>query len=318
MQGWGIARRRSKLKRLNAAADPKFFNQFVRRYPDKQYQTWLGAHYTMVGVDYTYEKELQDRIFAGMANYFFGYSFTSAMKLTKDKPRSNEIPPFEQKFDSVELAFYSTSKAFLQAERPRDLLDGHELVKHAELFLLRLLTSLQAARRLINWGYLAEPLTILRSVLEQLSWTYAVGITLDQRQLDKPQPSKCIGAFRDRFAAAGHLYGALSRFSHMDFEGQKHFVAASDLHTGVMEQSTEFKFFGLIFYAYLLIAFQYVCRDLQEFYLKHYQRHYFLRNAVLPLRYLVGHALARPELREDEVANTLAQIYLDTFPLRIP
>jgi hypothetical protein len=111
MQGWGIARRRSSVKRLNAAADPKFFNQFVRRYPDKQYQTWLGAHYTMVGVDYTYEKELQDRIFAGIANYFFGYSFTSAMKLTKDKPRSNEIPPFEQKFDSVELAFYSTARA---------------------------------------------------------------------------------------------------------------------------------------------------------------------------------------------------------------
>jgi hypothetical protein len=102
----------------------------------------------------------------------------------------------------------------------------------------------------------------------------------------------------------------------MDFEAQKHFVTANDVNAGVMEQSIEFKFFGLLFYAYLLIAFQYVCRDLQSFYLRHYQRRYYLRNAVLPLRHLLGHALAHPELRDDEVANTLAQIYLDTFSLK--
>jgi hypothetical protein len=240
------------VKRLNATAQSDFFNKFVRRYPDKQYQTWLGAHYTMVGVDYTYDKNLQDRIFAGIANYFFGYSFSAAMKLTKDKARTNDMPIFERKFDLVESTFYSTSAAFLQAERPEAIQDGHQLVVHAELFLLRLLTSLQAARRLINWGFFCEPLTILRSALEQLAWTYVVGVELDQKQLDKPQPSKCIGPFRSRFAPAGYLYGALSRFSHMDFEAQKHFVATSDAGSGVMQQSTEFKFFGLLFYAYIL------------------------------------------------------------------
>jgi hypothetical protein len=250
------------MKRLNAAAQIDFFNQFVRRYPDKQYQTWLGAHFTMVGVDYNYGKALQDRVFAGIANYFLGYSFSSAMKLTKDIKRENDMPRFEQKFDSVERAFYSTSTSFLQAERPEVISDGHHLVIHAELFLLRLLTSLHAARRLINWGFFSEPLTILRSALEQLAWIYALGVALDQKQLDKPQPSKCIGLFRARFAPAGYLYGALSRFSHMEFEAQKHFVATSPEGSGVMQQSTEFKFFGLLFYSYLLIAYQFVCRDL--------------------------------------------------------
>jgi hypothetical protein len=169
------------VKRLNSTAEDEFFSRFVRRYPDKQYQTWLGAHSTMVGIDYTHEKELQDRIFAGIASHFFDYSFSSAIKLVKDKPRSNDIPIFEQKFDALEQAFFSTSKAFLQAKRSEIAVDGHHLVMHAELFLLRLLTSLHAARRLINWGFFSEPLTILRSALEQLAWTYAVGVALDQK-----------------------------------------------------------------------------------------------------------------------------------------
>ena len=81
-----------------------------------------------------------------------------------------------------------------------------------------------------------------------------------------------------------------------------------------MQQSIEFKLFGLLFYSYLLICFQYVCRDLQIIYDRDYRIRYELRNVVLPLRLLLKQTLMRDELCQDEVAATLSTIYFETFP----
>ena len=81
-----------------------------------------------------------------------------------------------------------------------------------------------------------------------------------------------------------------------------------------MQQSIEFKLFGLLFYSYLLIYFQYVCRDLQIIYDRDYHIRYELRNVVLPLRLLLKQTLMRDELCQDEVAATLSTIYFGTFP----
>ena len=302
------------MKRIHATANTDFFKEFVFRYPDKQYETWLGAHFTQVGIDYGYEKDLQDKIFAGISNHFFGMSFSKSLALVKNQEQRDAIPRLERVFDTVEAAFYTTSSAFLQEKRPENIKEGQDGIVNAELFLLRLLTSLQAARRLINWGYFSEPLTILRSSLEQLAWAYAVGVKLDLKQLDKPQASKCIGQLKERIPSTGSLYGALSHFSHMNFEAQKHFVAKGQEGAGVMQQSIEFKLFGLLFYSYLLICFQYVCRDLQIIYDRDYRIRYELRNVVLPLRLLLKQTLMRDELCQDEVAATLSTIYFETFP----
>jgi hypothetical protein len=180
--------------------------------------------------------------------------------------------------------------------------------------MLRLLSSFRAARYLINWGFFLEPLTILRSSLEQLAWCYAVGKKFNRLQFDNPQPSKCIPIFKGRYPAAGLLYGALSRFSHLEFEAQKHFVTGDSTTSGVMQQSTEFKFFGLIFYSFLLMAFQYICRDFADFYKQEYDVSHSLKNIILPFRYLIAHALLRPELDNDEIAATLSLIYFEIFP----
>lgn len=296
------------MKRLNATTDVEFFQQFVQRYPDKQYQTWLGSGFVKVGIDYDYEEELKNKVFAGLASHFLDYSFASALKLARGIDNTDNLPKFEQKFDTVESVFYLTSFDFLQAHRPITIADKHLPIQHAELFLLRTLTSLRASRSLINWGYFSEPLTILRSALEQISWAYAVGVIFNEQQLNRPNPSKCIGIFQKRFAPAGRLYGSLSRFSHMDFEAQRHFVATSGDRAGVIQQSTEFKFFGMLFSALIMISFQIVCRDLREIYNKEYGVNYRIRNSTLPLRSLLNYALARPEIRNDYVANELREI----------
>jgi hypothetical protein len=301
--------------RIHSAATPEFFRTFVVMYPNKQYQAWLGREHmnVHVGFDYSYDKQLLDKLSASMINHFNGLSFSRALTIARNSQRDNPIPIF----DSVDNLFHLTSSAFLQTRRPNNLLrDEHKGIIHAELFLLRLLSSFEAARRLINWGFFVEPLTILRSSLEQLSWAYAVGVNFDRAQLDNPTPTKCVGKFRERFVAAGLLYGALSRFSHMDFEGQKHFVIKEETGAGIMAQSTEFKFFGLLFYSFLLIAYQLVCRDLREFYSSRCCFDLDLKNIVLPLKHLVGHALMRAELDRDEIAATLSLIYFNTFAPR--
>lgn len=287
------------------------------RYPDKQYQTWLGGDLVRIGIDYHYDDRLLHNISAGIISHFADLSLSAALKIARENQRidPSPIPHFEQIFDRVERRFHLISLQFLGEPRPKNAIaNEHSGVMHAELFLARLLSSFIAARRLINWGFFSEPLTILRSSLEQLAWTFAVGVNFDQRQLENPNPSKCIGAFKARFPAAGPLYGALSRFSHMDFEAQKHFVIANKRGAGVMQQSIEFKFFGLLFYSFLQVAYQYVCRDLRKFYSERYGLEFHLGNIVLPIRCLVGHALMQPDLDRDEIAATLSLIYFDIFP----
>ena len=289
------------------------------RYPDKQYQTWVGGEHIRLGTDFDYDDELLKKVAAAVVSHFGDFSFSSALRILKahKRKRKSLLPRFEQLFDVVESRFHATSLRFLKADRPNDIEEQYNGVVHAELFLLRLLSSFVAARRLINWGFFSEPLTILRSSLEQLAWCYAVGVNFDKKQLENPNPSKCIGIFKARFQSAGQLYGALSRFSHMDFEGQKHFVlSVTDTfpNGGVMHQSIEFKFFGLMFYSLLLIAYQAVCRDLRSFYLEKHGMKFPLSNIIIQLRYLVWHALMQPQLDGDEIAATLSLIYFDCFP----
>jgi len=306
------------LKRIHSTASSEFFGNFVRRYPDKQYQTWLGSDQVRVGVDYDYDNHLLENVTAGIIGHYADMSLPTALKYAKRQSLdASSIPRFEQLFDRVERRFHSTSLRFLTESRQHcALAEEHLGIMHAELFLLRALSSFTAARRLINWGYLSEPLTILRSILEELAWAYAVGVIFDQKQLSKPNPSKCIGAFKARFSAAGLLYGVLSRFSHMEFEAQKHFVAIDQPNTGVMEQSIEFKFFGLLFFSFLLVAYQYACRDLQRFYAEQHGLQIHLDNIVLPVRHLVGHALMQAQLDRDEIAAELSVIYFNVFPAK--
>lgn len=309
------------LERIHATASSEFFQQFVMRYPDKQYQTWLGGHLVRVGIDYDYSSQLLDNIAAGIIGHYSDLSLPTALKQVKRSQETHisPIPRFEQVFDKVERRFHSTSLRFLKESRPDNTLaEEHQGIMHAELFSLRTLSSLIAARRLINWGYFSEPLTILRSSLEQIAWAHAVGVTFEQKQLSKPNPSKCISTFKTRFPAAGQLYGALSRFSHMEFEAQKHFVIAAQPGTGIMGQSIEFKFFGLLFYSFLLVAYQHICRDLQRFYLEQHNLQLHLDNVVLPIRHLAGHALMRSELDRDEITAELALIYFTIFPPKRP
>jgi hypothetical protein len=304
-------------ERIRATVSTNFFETFVLKYPDKQYQTWLGGHFIKIGTDFDYDDELVNKMTAAVVSQFSDFSFSSALKILRrsDANEPRGLPRFEQAFDSVEHFFHSTSLKFLQGRRPSNLISDEQIgIVHAELFLLRLLSSFVAVRRLINWGYFSEPLTILRSNLEELAWTHAVGVKFDHKQLKNPNPSKCIGSLKLCFPAAGLLYGALSKFSHMNFDAQKHFVTDSSLGHGIMQNSIEFKFFGLLFYSFLLIAYQYVCREIRNFYAQEYSVEFDLGNIVLPLRCLVGHALLRPELDRDEIAAELALIYFEIFP----
>jgi hypothetical protein len=85
-----------------------------------------------------------------------------------------------------------------------------------------------------------------------------------------------------------------------------------------MQRSIEFKFFGLLFYAFIIIATQYVCRDFADFYHRKYNWKYNLRNAVLPLKLLLSHALHHPELKNDYIASTIVKLYFSLFNNRLP
>jgi hypothetical protein len=47
--------------------------------------------------------------------------------------------------------------------------------------------------------------------------------------------------------------------------------------------------------------------------MQEYGAKYSLKNAVLPMKHLIGHALLNPELDKDEIAATLSLTYFDIF-----
>jgi hypothetical protein len=127
------------MDRLNSTVPPDFFSRHVYRYPDKQYQAYLGKNFVKVGVDYEYDRELLDNLSAAIICRYTDISYSTALKHGKKTRRENRIPHFERVFDLVENSFLTTTKNFLTNKRP-DLSDDHLLLVNAEVLRLPIRT----------------------------------------------------------------------------------------------------------------------------------------------------------------------------------
>jgi hypothetical protein len=74
------------LKRIHSTANTDFFKRFVLRYPDKQYQTWLGGHHIQLGIDHDYNDDLRTKVAAAVVSHFGDFSFSSALNILRVCP----------------------------------------------------------------------------------------------------------------------------------------------------------------------------------------------------------------------------------------
>lgn len=261
-----------EFRRLWSVAAEEKVNALVYRFPDKDYESWLGGFGYKNGIDFTYPDTLLDRVAAGIISYQARMSLQTALKYAqKGESRLDRLPRFDRLFQVVSDLFLSKFDDFFRLDRPT-LADPHGSYVHAELFLWRTLSAFKGARTLINRGFLAEPAAVLRTALEQVAWCYAVSINADAGQLEHRDPPKCIAQLRKFRPGSARLYGLLSNLGHMDFDAQKHFVSAKGDFLGITFQSTEFKAYGVLCYLLVMALYSEVARQIIAFYRRDYRQ----------------------------------------------
>ena len=261
----------------NVASD-EAISSLVYRYPEKEYETWLGHFGCPIGISYGYPTELLDRVAAGLISYQMRMSLQTALKYAQRADRQKDpIPRFDRLFQTTSDLLDRKCNDFFTGDRP-SVAGQYEGYIHAELFLWRTLSAFKASRVLINRGFLAEPAAVLRGALEQIAWCYAVSLGGKVSQLEHREPSNCIGQLRHFSPSAGRLYGLLSNLTHLDFDAQKHFVTMKDGYLGLTFQSTEFKLYGVLCHMLVARIYGQLVREIAKF----YRRQFDLRVGPVP------------------------------------
>lgn len=81
--------------------------------------------------------------------------------------------------------------------------------------LMRLQSSFTVLSLLTRFGFGFEGASVSRLILEQIAWAYAVRDHVDESLLDV-SPTRSVGALKTLLPWAGHLYGRLSDYTHID------------------------------------------------------------------------------------------------------
>lgn len=76
-------------------------------------------------------------------------------------------------------------------------------------------SSFRAASLMIRLGYAFESFTILRLILEQIAWAYAVHEMDDEAAFHKANSTKVVTKLKRFLPHVGSMYGSLSDFAHI-------------------------------------------------------------------------------------------------------
>jgi hypothetical protein len=107
----------------------------------------------------------------------------------------------------------------------------------ARAALSRLEATFKAAYGLIRKEYVFETDAVVRLILEQLAWSY-VASGIDDSEVLKLKPSKCIAQFKAVFPNCGLLYGELSEWAHIDPSIAKNYLSFHEAGSPVVRRSS--------------------------------------------------------------------------------
>jgi hypothetical protein len=110
--------------------------------------------------------------------------------------------------------------------------DNHHGFFAARSALLRLQTSFRVACLLLRQYAWVELACILKLIVEQIAWSYAVR-HLEGDALFRMAPTKTIGLLKAFYPNASKMYGLLNKTSHMSPEQTVEYLEFSTRHPGV-------------------------------------------------------------------------------------
>lgn len=177
----------------------------------------VGDNRMLVGVAIQAPAELKKRILGAIKSYHASLSSID-YTIKKYGERWNFAEPSED-----EVSLVRTLKAI--DERVSNLIDdlagGSARPDRIGLFeaesaLIRLKPTFRSALILISQGYAFEAAALVRVILEQVAWAFAVHGSVEHDKVAEQSPTAAISILKKHAAVAGRLYGALSKQAHLD------------------------------------------------------------------------------------------------------
>lgn len=234
-------------------------------YPEIDFDSWLGGELYPVGIHSHYPEDLLDRLAAGVISYVLQTQpNTEYKKIKGNVDRSLEIYGINLKINEFIHRSIKDIGKFFQVERPDFISENHAGLVIGDSFLFRCVSSFYAALTLANRGYLQEPISVIRSSTETISWAYQISNEPDPNKIHKLKSRRSIGKSKEIFPHVGEFYGYLSNMSHLEFESQINFFDISDGRLGIMMRSSTFKCYSLVCLLILISYHTIVCKYYYE------------------------------------------------------
>ncbi len=212
----------------------------------------LGDDRFYVAVPVCADIELKKRILGAVKSYFHGGSVDHLVKRYGGKWNVSHATD-DQRFvvhtlRSVRRRVSETLNSIAQG-RPRP---DHSGLLAAEVAMMRLEPSFRSAMLLISQAHAFEATAIIRMILEQVAWAYAVHDLTDHQAILRVSPTAAISRLKGLDPFAGPVYGALSKSAHIDPAlSDSYFHATPDGTVTILRQMTDASFVAL---GYLLVV----------------------------------------------------------------
>lgn len=168
---------------------------------------------------------------AAIVSHNMGMSFDHAL----DRIDTEEEPDVPEVHDAFQALYFAGKQ---HMEKTRERMDSKHDPNAAEIFadaaLSRAINTYYVAGLLYREGHMIEANAMSRLMLEQMAWAFAAQAVDPVDDIKKLKPTKAVGILGKHVPGLGRLYGALSDYVHLPFEGHYQFVNVSSGENSVM------------------------------------------------------------------------------------
>lgn len=196
-----------------------------------------------IGIKFSYSDTLLKNILASVISDHLGLKSVDYVKkrYLDDWKRDVDLDP--KAFDLETIHFLDFRISDLQQhliENSHNLIYS-EIQKICDITLAKGLGTLRVALDLSSKGLLHEVLTLCRSSLEMIMWSFAVFDLADEKDPFQFFPEKAVSGFKTYFPYAGKYYGYLSEFLHWRKETHTRAFDFDEEYTAVVYASGQNK-----------------------------------------------------------------------------
>lgn len=192
--------------------------------PNYVVQRTVGIRNLRVGLSKDVPDDLRSKILAALVSFRLGVELSYAEKRYVQPSVSSRWLGLTDRIDDIYEYGQSRLEKYAISLTQRARGNLQDLSAH---FFYRNVGAFDASKRLSELGYLCEVATILRTALEQFALCARLWTAEESEKIKSIRALHSLNALKPYSPNAGKLYGALSKYTHFEYDNHTHFFAVS-------------------------------------------------------------------------------------------